>query len=101
MTKSVERHRRGRSRRRTYLYALIGLAIVSALIYWEQTALLYVVSTLVVCGLLSVVAFADLEGRDRELFAAREAKVSEPTAKGTLAATEFPQVKNISEVITR
>lgn len=98
MTKSVERNRRGRSRRRSYLYALIGLAGVAALIYWEQTALLYVVSTLVVCGLLTVVALADLEGRDRELFATREAKTSEPRAQGKLA-TESSLDRNPSEVV--
>ena len=99
--RNVERRGRGRSRRRTYLYALIGLTIVCALIYWEQTALLYVVSTLVVCALLLIVAFADLEGKDRELFAAREAKGSEPGAKGKFATTEFPHDENTIEVVTR
>jgi peptidoglycan/LPS O-acetylase OafA/YrhL len=74
MRKSVERNRRRRSRLRTYLYALTGIIIVCALIYWEQTALLYVVSTLVVCALLLAVAFADLEGKDRELFEEREGR---------------------------
>ncbi|HEU4595722.1 MAG TPA: hypothetical protein VFS10_11330 [Pyrinomonadaceae bacterium] len=44
-----------------------AVAFVSALLYWEQTALLYVLSTLAMCGLLLVVAFSDLEGRDQEL----------------------------------
>lgn len=44
-----------------------GVAFVSALLYWEQTALIYVLSSLAVCGLLLVVAFSDLEGRDKEL----------------------------------
>lgn len=43
------------------------MAFVAALLYWEQTAVLYVLSTLAMCALLLVVAFSDLEGRDREL----------------------------------
>jgi hypothetical protein len=54
-------------RRGTYIWALTGLATVCALIYWEQTALLFVLSTLAICVLLIMVAFADLEGRDKEL----------------------------------
>lgn len=100
MRKSVERHRR-RSRGRTYLYALAGVIIVCALIYWELTALLYVVSTLVVCGLLLAVAFADLEGKDRELSEAREARVSEAEAKRKFAATERSRDNDIAEVVTR
>ena len=46
---------------------LSTLAAVSALIYWEQTALLYALSTLAMCILLLVVAFSNIEGRDREV----------------------------------
>jgi len=42
-------------------------AIVIALLYWEQAAVLYVLSTLAVCALLLVVAFSNLEARDKEL----------------------------------
>jgi hypothetical protein len=52
-------------RRRTYIWTLGGLALISALIYWEQIALLFVASMLSMCALLLVVAFSDLEGRDR------------------------------------
>lgn len=54
-------------RRSTYIWVLSALTAFSALIYWEQTALLFVLSTLAMCILLLVVAFADLEGRDKEL----------------------------------
>ena len=37
------------------------MVFVTALLYWEQAALLYVLSTLAVCGLLLVVAFSDLD----------------------------------------
>ncbi|HEX6622311.1 MAG TPA: hypothetical protein VF064_01270 [Pyrinomonadaceae bacterium] len=40
-------------------------AIVAALLYWEQTAALYVLSTLAMSALLLVVAFSDLEGKER------------------------------------
>ena len=58
----------GRKRRRgRQIWVLSAVAFVSALLYWEQTALLYVLSTLSMCGLLLIVAFSDLEGRDKEL----------------------------------
>lgn len=63
----VEMRKRRSRRRRTYIWALSGLTGVSALIYWEQTSLLFVLSTLAICVLLILVAFADLEGRDKEL----------------------------------
>ena len=97
MRKSVERHRRGRARWRRYLYALSGLIIVSLLIYWEQTALLYVLSTLAICALLLAVAFADLEGKDQELFAAREAQPAASKAQEKFSTVAVPSNKNISE----
>jgi hypothetical protein len=59
--------RRRTSRLRTKVSVLIAVITVSALLYWEQTALLYVVSTIAVCVVLSLVALADLESRDKEL----------------------------------
>jgi hypothetical protein len=59
---------------------LSAVAFVSALLYWEQTAILYVLSTLAMCGLLLVVAFSDLEGRDKEL---RESTLNERAATGS------------------
>lgn len=67
MSQIVETTKRRNWRRNTYIWMLSALAAVSALIYWEQTSLLYVLSTLAMCVLLLVVAFSDLEGRDREL----------------------------------
>ena len=47
---------------------LFGLsATVIALLYWEQAAVLYVLSTVAMCALLLVVAFSNLEARDKEL----------------------------------
>jgi hypothetical protein len=52
----------GRRRRKIITFSWIaGLAIiVIALIYWEQTAVLYILATLGVTALLVVVAMADL-----------------------------------------
>jgi len=47
---------------------LFGLsATVIALLYWEQAAVLYVLSTVAMSALLLVVAFSNLEARDKEL----------------------------------
>lgn len=41
-----------------------------ALLFEEQVAVLYVLSTLAICGLMIVVAFSNLEARDAEMQAA-------------------------------
>jgi hypothetical protein len=55
-------------------------AIVIALLYWEQAAALYVLSTLAMCAVLLVVAFSNLEVRDKEL---HEAALEETVAART------------------
>lgn len=67
MVQKVDIRKRRRSRRRTIIWALSVLIVISALIYWEQTAVLFVLSTVAMCVLLAVVAIADLEGRKKEL----------------------------------
>lgn len=54
-------------RRRRFAWTLGASATVIALLYWEQTAALYIVSTLAMCALMLVVAFSNLEARDKEL----------------------------------
>ena len=56
-------------RRRTITYLWIAaLAIITiALIYWEMTAVLYILATLSVTALLVVVAAADLTGAERQV----------------------------------
>lgn len=80
--------KRGRGR---FIWGLSAVAFVSALLlYWEQTALLYLLSTLVMCGLLLVVAFSDLEGRDKAL---RESTLNEKSATagdGEMTAAPAP-----------
>lgn len=65
MSRGVEKRRKWRGR--TYILILSALVGVSLLIYWEQTALLYLISTLLLSAVLLIVAFADLEGKDRQL----------------------------------
>jgi hypothetical protein len=58
-----------RRRRRKFLW-LFAAAAVSALLFGEQVAVLYVLSTLALCGILIVVAFSNLEAKDAEMQAA-------------------------------
>ena len=85
MTQRVVTRRRG-WRRRTIISLLIALIMVSGLIYWEQTGLLYLFSTLFICTLLSLVAFADLEGREKEL-----SQPVQPEAQQVLATRPAPR----------
>lgn len=70
-------NRRRSWRRSTKLTLLIAVIAVSALVYWEQSAALYVLSTLAICVVLSLVAVADLEGKDRELSRANSQEAPE------------------------
>jgi hypothetical protein len=65
-------------------------ATLCALLYWEQTALLYLLSTLAMCGLLLIVAFSNLEDRDEELndVTSEEAISSKGTKPGALASQQ-------------
>jgi hypothetical protein len=59
-----------RSRRLKLFYWVAGLSIVTiSLIYFEQTAILYVLATLGVTALLVIVAMADLSGGQRAVSA--------------------------------
>lgn len=52
-----------RRRRRRKLFWLFAAAAVFALLLEEQVAVLYVVSTLAICGLMIVLAFPNLRVR--------------------------------------
>ena len=54
-------------RYRKFAWIFGSSAIVIALLYWEQAAVLYVLSTLAMCAVLLVVVFSNLEARDKEL----------------------------------
>jgi hypothetical protein len=53
---------RKRRRRNSLLVSAIAVIVIITLLAFEQVALLYLVSTLSVAGLLLVVAFSDLHG---------------------------------------
>ena len=67
-------------RRRRFAWIFGASATVIALLYWEQTAALYILSTLAMCALMLVVAFSNLEAR-KELHPA-ELDKTEPTRDG-------------------
>ena len=54
-------------RRRRKFFWLFAAAALSALLFAEQIAVLYVLATFVMCGLLIVVALSNLEARDAEM----------------------------------
>lgn len=54
---------RGRQKsRRSLLWIALSALVIIVLLYLEQIALLYVLATLSIAALLTVVAFADLRG---------------------------------------
>lgn len=55
------------SRRKTLFRVMVVTVSAGAMLYWEFTALLYVISTLAMCALLLAVAFSKLEERDERL----------------------------------
>jgi hypothetical protein len=67
-----------RRRHRNFFWLLAALA-VSALLFEEQVALLFVLSTLAICGLLIVVAFSNLEAGDAEMQAAAISEAADNT----------------------
>ena len=67
-------------------------AIVIALLYWEQAAVLYVLSTFAMCALLLVVMFSNLEARDKELHQAALKKMDARDAESTRAVSAKKRV---------
>ena len=73
----------GSKRRRKFAWVFGASAIVIALLYWEQAAILYVLSTLAICALLLVVMFSNLEARDKEHHQAALGKMDARDAEST------------------
>ena len=78
----------GKRRYRKFAWIFGSSAIVIALLYWEQAAVLYVLSTLAMCALLLVVMFSNLEARDKVHQTALEDMVA-PDAE----SRRFPSAK--------
>ena len=70
-------------RYRKFAWVFGTSALVVALLYWEQAALIYVLSTLAITALLLVVMFSNLEGRDKELHRAALKKMDAQDLKST------------------
>ena len=68
-------------RRRRILFWLFAAAAVCALLFEEQVAVLYVLSTLAMCGLMLVVAFSNLGARDAEMQTAAIRKAADDISK--------------------
>lgn len=86
------RSRIGKPRSRKFAWIFGTSAIVIALLYWEQAAVLYVLSTLAICALLVVVMFANLEARDKELHQAALKKMDTRDAESTLSGSAKKRV---------
>lgn len=67
MRRNNNRRIRSARRQRKLLWIFGATFMIFALLYWEQSGLLFVLSTLAICGLLLVVAFSNLEARDKEI----------------------------------
>ena len=76
--------------RRRKLFWLFAAAAVSALLFNDQVAVLYVLSTLAICGLMLVVAFSNLEVRDAEM---EKAAIQEGTVEINANPRELSQRK--------
>ena len=91
----MRRNSKSRIRKRRYRkFAWIfgTSAVVMALLYWEQAAVLYVLSTLAICALLVVVMFANLEARNKELHQAALKKMDTRDAESTRSASAKKRV---------
>ena len=85
--------RTGSKRRyRKFAWIFGTSAIVMALLYWEQAAVLYVLSTLAICALLLVVMFSNLEARDKELHQAALEKMDARDSKLARATSPKKEV---------
>ena len=54
-------------RRRRKLFWLFAALAVCALLFEEQVAVIYVLSTLAICGLMIMIGFSNFKARDAEM----------------------------------
>jgi hypothetical protein len=85
---------RKRRRRNSVLVSIAAVAVIVILLALEQVALLYLLATLGVAALLTIVAFADLHGAQQQQVAASmpapaddAAAIADGTARATPAAS--------------
>ena len=82
--------RKRRYRKVAWIFGTSGVVI--ALLYWEQAAVLYVLSTLAICALLLVVMFSNLEARDKKLHQAALEKMDARDSKPAPATSPKKEV---------
>jgi len=70
-------------RRRRKFFWLFAAVAVCALLFEEQVAVLYLLSTLAICGLFIVVAFSNLKARDAQMQAAAIREPSDDMSRNT------------------
>ena len=80
-------------RNRKFVWIFGTGAIVIALLYWEQAAVLYVLSTLAICALLIVVMFSNLEAKDKEL---HQAALKKMDARDAASTRSTPPKKRVA-----
>ncbi len=85
----MDRKTGGKKRGTTWLWILAVSAVIIALLYWEQTALLYVLGTVGVSALLLVVAMADLS-HAKKLVADTPVPADDAAALGSGINTAVP-----------
>jgi hypothetical protein len=83
-------------RRNSILLCIVAVAVIVLLLAFEQIALLYLIATLGVAALLTVVAFADLHGARQTVAASvaptpadDAAAIADRTAASPTPATSF------------
>ena len=81
---------KGRYRKLAWIFG--SSTIVIALLYWEQAAVLYVLSTVAMCAVLLVVMFSNLAARDKELHRAVLKSLDARDAESTRAASAKKRV---------
>lgn len=84
------------NRQKTWFWIVMTTAVVVALLYWEQIALLYVMATISMTLLLLVVAVSDLSGAqvaaavatsgDKPLVNEGTANEAQPASKSTFGS---------------
>jgi len=79
-------------RYRKFAWIVGSSAIVIALLYWEQAAVLYVLSTLAICALLLVVMFSNMEARDKQLHRGSLENMVAPDAESTRSVSAKTRV---------
>ena len=82
--------KRRRYRKFAWIFGSSGTVI--ALLYWEQAAALYVLSSLAMCALLVVVAFSNLEAQDKELHQTALEKMAAQDAESTSSVSAKKRV---------